>query len=401
VSGIPDEQQEIGEHMVLDDAALQKFSFIPRGMKDAINIDPLQTGGKLTEDAKRTLLEWGDGYSVCDYCGGVLDLIKKPPIEEFVHGVLPEFLNTDEVRVTHGARESKFAVMHSMAEKGDYIVLDELAHYSSFVAAQRAGLNVRTVPHSGSPDYKTDVEAYATVIEEITRETGKAPALAQVTYPDGSYGNLADVNRISDLCHRYDVPLMVNGAYSVGRMPIDAKKMGADFIVGSGHKSMAASGPVGLLGVKEDYADIVFRKSPTHKNKEVELLGCSVRGAPVMTMMASFPHVVERTRNWYDEVADARWFSSRLEDLGIMQMGDKPHDHDLMFFKAPVLYDISQTAKKGRYFLYRELKQRNIHGIKSGLTKYFKLSTFQVGRENLKYVADSFEEIIDKYQKKE
>lgn len=385
--------------MVLDEAALKKFGFIPREPKDAINIDPLQTGGRLTEDARRALLEWGDGYSVCDFCGGVLDLIKKPPVEEFVHSALPEFLNTDEVRITHGARESKFAVMHSMAKEGDYIVLDELAHYSSFVAAQRAGLNIRTVPHSGSPEYKTDEEGYAIVIEDILRETGKAPALAQVTYPDGSYGNLADVKRISDLCHRYDVPLMVNGAYSVGRMPMDAKKMGADFIVGSGHKSMASSGPIGVLGVKEEYADIVFRKSPTHKNKEIELLGCTVRGAPLMTMIASFPHVVQRTGKWYDEVADARWFSSRMEDLGIMQMGAKPHDHDLMFFEAPVLYDISQTAKKGRYFLYRELKERNIHGIKSGLTKYFKLSTFQVGRENLKYIADSFEEIIDKYQK--
>ncbi|WP_406671013.1 O-phospho-L-seryl-tRNA:Cys-tRNA synthase [Methanolobus sp. ZRKC4] len=387
--------------MVLDDAALKKFGFIRREPKDAINIDPLQTGGKLTEEGRQTLLEWGDGYSVCDFCGGVLDLIKKPPVEEFVHNALPEFLNTDEVRVTHGARESKFAVMHSMAKEGDYVVLDELAHYSSYVAAQRAGLNIRTVPHSGSPEYKTDEEGYATVIEDIIRETGKAPALAQVTYPDGSYGNLADVKRISDLCHRYDVPLMVNGAYSVGRMPIDAKKMGADFIVGSGHKSMASSGPIGVLGVKEEYADIVFKKSPTHKKKEIELLGCTVRGAPLMTMIASFPHVVQRTNKWYDEVADARWFSSRLEDLGIMQMGAKPHDHDLMFFEAPVLYEISQTAKKGRYFLYRELKQRNIHGIKSGLTKYFKLSTFQVGRENLSYVADSFQEIIDKYQKAE
>ncbi|MBN2110162.1 MAG: O-phospho-L-seryl-tRNA:Cys-tRNA synthase [Methanosarcinaceae archaeon] len=387
--------------MVLDEAALKKFGFIRREPRDAINIDPLQTGGILTEEARQALIEWGDGYSVCDFCDGVLDLIKKPPIEQFIHNALPEFLNTDVVRLTHGARESKFAVMHSMAREGDYVVLDELAHYSSFVAAQRAGLNVRTVPHSGSPEYRTDVEAYASVIEDIIRDTGKAPALALVTYPDGSYGNLADVRRISDICHRYDVPLMVNGAYSLGRMPIDARKMGADFIVGSGHKSMAASGPIGVLGVKEEYADIVFRKSPTYKNKEIELLGCTVRGAPVMTMIASFPHVVRRTRKWYDEVADARWFSSRMGDLGILQKGEIPHDHDLMFFEAPVLYEISQTAKKGRYFLYRELKQRRIHGIKSGLTKYFKLSTFQVGRDNLKYVADSFEEIIDKYQKAE
>ncbi len=221
--------------MELDDSILNKFGFIARGPKDAINIDPLQTGGKLTEDARRALVEWGDGYSICDFCGGVLDLIKKPPIEEFVHNALPAFLDTDVARITHGARESKFAVMHSMAQEGEYVVLDELAHYSSFVAAQRARLKVKTVPHSGSPEYKTNVEKYANAIEEVISETGRAPALAQVTYPDGSYGNLADVKRISDICHSYDVPLMLNGAYSVGRMPIQAKKMGVDFVVGSGH----------------------------------------------------------------------------------------------------------------------------------------------------------------------
>ena len=57
----------------------------------------------------------------------------------------------------------------------------------------------------------------------------------------------ADAEKIASICHEYDVPLLLNGAYAVGRMPVSAKEIGADFIVGSGHKSMAASGPVGVL----------------------------------------------------------------------------------------------------------------------------------------------------------
>ncbi len=63
--------------MKLDDSSLQKFGFIKRETLGSINIDPLQTGGRLTEAAKQALVEWGDGYSVCDFCGGVLDQIKK------------------------------------------------------------------------------------------------------------------------------------------------------------------------------------------------------------------------------------------------------------------------------------------------------------------------------------
>ena len=383
--------------MSLDEDKLKKFGFIERGPKDAINIDPLQTGGILTEDARKALLEWGDGYSICDFCGGVLDLIKKPPVYEFVHEALPEFIGTDEVRLTHGARESKFAVMHSMGKPGDTVVLDGLAHYSSHVAAQRADLEIEKVESSGHPEYNLDPEGYAQTIEKVANQSGKPPALALLTYPDGNYGNLADAKKVADVCHEYDVPLLLNCAYSVGRMPIDAKKIGADFIAASGHKSMASSGPIGLLGVQEEYADTVFRKSPTHKKKEIELLGCTSRGTGLMTMIASFPEVVERTKHWDEEVANARWFSEKVEELGLIQIGQKPHNHDLMFFETPPFYEISKTAKKGRYFLYRELKKRNIHGIKGGLTKYFKLSTYQVGRDNLSYVIDSFEEIIDKY----
>jgi len=112
---------------------LEKFCNLKRDIAE-INIDPLQRGGILTPQAQAALLEWGDGYSVCDFCAGRLDRIKTPPIEEFVHGVLPEFLGTDEVRVTHGAREGKFAAMHALCEKGDWVVMDGNAHYTTVLA---------------------------------------------------------------------------------------------------------------------------------------------------------------------------------------------------------------------------------------------------------------------------
>ncbi|WP_424359451.1 O-phospho-L-seryl-tRNA:Cys-tRNA synthase [Methanocella sp. MCL-LM] len=379
------------------DLSLQKFGLIKRDTPRAINLDPLQTGGLLTPEAREALLEWGDGYSVCDYCGGMLDQIKTPPIFDFVHKALPAFIGMDHSRVTNGARESKFAIMHAMTSPGDWIVMDGNAHYSSIVAAQRARINVKLVPKTPAPDYKITPEAYTAAIEEVKQQSGKPPALALLTYPDGSYGNLADAKGITKVAHDFGVPIIINGAYAVGRMPFNGKDLGADFVAGSGHKSMAASGPVGVLGVNEQYASKVLQKSPTHKNKEIEFLGCTARGATIMTMIASFPSVVERTKpeNWEKEVSDARWFSGQMEALGMKQLGDKPHNHDLMFFEGSVFYDISQ--KTDRYFLYRELKEKSIHGIKPGLTKNFKLSTLGVGREKLGFVVDTMKDIIKKY----
>ncbi|NPV63826.1 MAG: O-phospho-L-seryl-tRNA:Cys-tRNA synthase [Methanotrichaceae archaeon] len=375
---------------------LQKFVHLKRETAE-INLDPLQRGGILTPEAREALMEWGDGYSVCDFCAGILDRIKNPPIEDFVHGALPEFLGTDQVRITHGAREGMFAAIHALCEKGDWIVVDGNAHYTTILAAERAGCKIEYVPSSKEPDYAISAEGYADAIERAYEHKGNV-SMAVLTYPDGNYGNLADAKAVAGVCHDYSVPVMLNGAYSVGRMPVAARALDADIIVGSGHKSMAASGPVGVIGAADEYANVIFRPSSLKKNKEVELLGCTVRGAPLLTLMASFPQVVERVKRWDDEVDKARWFSAGLEKLGMVQQGDRPHNHDLMFFLAENLYEISKTAKKGRFFLYRDLKERGICGIKPGLTRQFKLSTFGLSREDLGKALAAFEEIIESHK---
>ena len=376
---------------------LERFTNLKRDIAE-INLDPLQRGGILTPAARAALIEWGDGYSICDFCAGMLDRIKTPPVEEFVHDVLPEFLGTDEVRITHGAREGKFAAMHALCEKGDWVIMDGNAHYTTVLAAERAGLKIEFVPSTGEPSYAIEAEGYTQAIERAYEKKGNV-SMAVLTYPDGNYGNLANARGVADACHDYGMPLLLNGAYAVGRMPVNARDLGADIIVGSGHKSMAASGPVGVLGASEEYARTIFRISPTKKNKEVELLGCTVRGAPLLTMMASFPTVALRISRWPEEVEKARWFIADMEKLGLEQQGDRPHNHDLIFFRAENLYAISQTAKKGRYFLYRDLKDRGICGIKPGLTRQFKLSTFGLSKAELEKVLGAFEDIIKSHAK--
>ena len=368
-----------------------KFGFIKRSPKDFINIDPLQTGGILSEEAKKALIEWGDGYSVCDFCQGNLHEINTPPIRDFTQE-LAEFMGCDIARITTGAREGKFAIMHSLAKKDAWVILDSNAHYSTYVAAERAGLNIAEVPNSGYPEFRINTENYAEIIEE-TRRKGEV-VLAVLTYPDGNYGNLPDAKKVAKICHEFDIPFLLNAAYAIGRMPIKMKKIGADFIVGSGHKSMASSGPIGVLGMKEEYANVILRRSKRFKSKELELLGCTTRGVPLMTLMASFPHIVERIKKWDKEVEKARWFAKEMERLEIRQLGEKPHNHDLMFFHAENLYRISKNVKKSRFFLYKELKKRKIHGIKPGLTRYFKLSTYLVPKEKLRMVLEAFEDVI-------
>jgi Sep-tRNA:Cys-tRNA synthetase len=371
--------------------SLQKLSGLRREHKGLINLMPLQTGGMLTAAAREALTEFADGYSVCDFCQGSLCNVTNPPIRDFVQELLPQFLGCEVATITHGAREGKFMVMHSLAKPGDSILVDGNRHYTTFVAAERVGLNIIEVPNSGHPGFRVDVDEYAALIKQ------HAPKVILLTYPDGNYGNLPDARRLGEIAKEYNVPYILNGAYAVGRMPVSMEEIGADFIVGSGHKSMASAGPVGVLGMKMKWEQIVLRKSERHTNKDIELLGCSVRGVPLMTLMASFPFVKERVAHWDEQVSKAQWFSVELEKLGFAQLGERPHRHDLLHFDAPALYEISKRVREKGYFLYKELKERGIWGPQPGLARSFKLSTFAADRQQLGFVIDSFKAILNKF----
>jgi len=363
-----------------------------------INLEPLQRGGVVPAEARKIALSYIDGYSTCDYCLGTLHILKKPPICDFLVEV-SEFLGMDRAILTHGCREAKFAIMHAITKPGQAIVMDENKHYTSYVAAERAGLKIYEVPSTGYTDFKIEPEEYVNTIENVRKETGELPALVLLTHVDWTYGNFVDAEKVGKICQEYHVPFLLNTAYSSGRMPINGKKLSADFITCSGHKSWASgAGVVGILAIRDEWKDKVFKPSQRYKVKPIEILGCSARGSSALVLMASFPYVKERVKHWNEEVEKARWFSHQMESLGgIKQLGDKPHNHDLMRFETPVLDKIAQKQKRRGYFLYEELLKRNIVGIKAGKTKTFDLSTYGLTREQLSYVIDSFKDITNKF----
>ncbi len=370
-----------------------------------INVNPIQRGGVLTPEAKKALIEFGDGYSVCDFCEGLLHEVEKPPIKQF-HEDLAEFLGMDVVRVTAGARYSKEAVVGALCEEGDVMVVDALAHYTTFLAAERWGVKVREVPHTGHPEYRVKVEEYERIFDEVEDETGDPPALALLTHVDSEYGNLADAERFIKICRKRGVPCILNCAYTMGRMDLSKLKPKPDFMIGSGHKGMAACAPCGVLAMREEWAEEVLRGSSAKgdfsgrswPHKEVELLGCTVMGAPIVTMMASFPHVVERVKRWKEEVKKTRWLVEELERIeGVRQLGERPKRHDLVKFETPGFDKIAREHPRKGYFLYEELKERGITGIQPGQTKTIKLSVYGLSEEQVERVIEAFHEIAEEH----
>jgi len=388
---------------------LARYSGMKREFREEgyINLNPIQRGGVLTEEARRVILEFGDGYSTCDWCppkSPRLDSIERPPIAQFMQD-LAEFLGMDVARVVTRCREAMFIAFATLSEPGDSVVVDSLAHYSTYLAAELARLKVREVPHSGYPEFRVDLDAYAQKIEEVRRETGKLPSAVLLTHVDYLYGNLNDAARVGKVCEEYGVPFVLNAAYTAGVMPVDGKSMRVDVLVSSGHKSWAASAPTGILALRGEAAERVLRRSSITGDwsgrqfglKEYPLLGCTVMGAPLMTLMASFPEVVRRVERWEEEVENARYLVGELERIeGTRQLGVRPKEHTLVHMESEGFFRASQGHRRRGYFLYEEMKERGIVGIQPGLTKHFKLNTYGLGREKVKAVAEAFLDIARK-----
>ena len=367
-----------------------------------INLNPIQAGGRLTPEARKALISYGDGYSICDLCLKPfrLDKIQKPPVEKF-HRDLAEFLNMDHVRVIPGARRGFQTVTSALVKKGDAVIVSALAHYTEFLAVEQARGVVKEVPLN--ENNIITAEATAEKIEAVKSRTGKLPVLIMIDHFDYMFGNEHDVHGIGKIAREYDIPLLYNGAYTIGLMPVDGRSIGADFLVGSGHKSMAAVAPSGVLATTDEWAGKIFHTSTmvgdvTDRNfsvKEVGLLGCTLMGGTLLSMMASFPAVRERTEHWAEEVKKSNYFIDEFLKIdGNTILSEMPRKHTLTKVDTTESFNkVAETHKKRGYFLTNELKKRGIVGIFPGATRQWKLNTYGLTWAQVKHVAESFKDL--------
>ena len=372
--------------------------------ESCINIDPIQVGGRLTPEAMKAVIAYGDGYSVCDHCRKPfrLDFIRTPPVDVFFRD-LAAFLHMDVARVVPGARRGFQAVADTCVEKGDPVLITALSHYTEVLAIEARGGLIREIPTS--PGNLITPDAAAEKIESVKRETGKAPSLLFIDQVDYQYGNLHPVREVAKVAHQYDIPVLVNGAYTVGIMDVNGKDLGADFVVGSGHKSMASPAPSGVLATTAEWADRVFRTtsvktdvtSRTFGIKEVEMMGCTLMGVTLVGMMASFPRVRERVKRWDEELTNGALVVDALRRIeGTEIRSEYPRKHTLTRVDTTGSFDMAaKTHKKRGYFLSSALMARGIAGTIPGATKVWKFNTYGMTRAQAGHVASSLIEIAE------
>jgi Sep-tRNA:Cys-tRNA synthetase len=368
----------------------------------AINIDPIQAGGRLTADAMKAVIAYGDGYSVCDNCRkpNRLDYITKPPIASF-HKDVAAWLNMDDARMVPGARRGFQAVAHTYVHKDDPVLLTSLSHYTEFLAVEESGGVAREIPTNEQKIVTPD--ATAEKIEEVVRDSGKPPVIAFIDHVDYQYGNMHDIKAIAKVAHQYDIPVLYNGAYTVGILPVDGKDLGVDFVVGSAHKSMASPAPSGVLATTTERASEVFRTTAITGDvtkrkfgiKEPEMMGCTLMGVTLVGMMASFPHVKERVKHFDRELANHTIVTEALLSVeGTKILSEYPRKHTMTRVDTIGSFDkIAETHKKRGFYFSSALEEKGVTGLIPGATKVWKFNSYGTSEKQARYLANAFVEI--------
>lgn len=177
---------------------------------------------------------------------------------------LGRFLNVspDHLIFTKNTTDSVNTVANGLSwKRGDEIITTWLEHHSNllpWMMLKKKGVRVKIVSHElGYLNPRTIEEA----ISKKTR-------LIAVTHMPNILGTVQPVDEIGRIAHDAGVPLVVDGAQSVGHFPVDLTHI--DYLAIPGHK--------GLLGPQGTGA--LYMKDP-------ESLECSVYGGG---MVASVSH---------------------------------------------------------------------------------------------------------------
>ena len=147
----------------------------------------------------------------------------------------------DEVAITHSTTEGVNVVLHGIGwQPGDELVTSTLEHPAITVPAQvlaeRRG--VRVVPADISPQASPE-EMLSAVRAAITPRT-RLVALSHIQF---TCGLRMPIKEIAGIAHENGVPVLVDGAQSVGQIRVNVEELGCDFYALSGQKWLM--GPVG------------------------------------------------------------------------------------------------------------------------------------------------------------
>ena len=158
------------------------------------------------------------------------------------------FLNASEDRevlFTHGTTEGINLVAQTYGRRqvreGDEILISAMEHHSNIVPWQmlceEKGAVLRVIPINDDGELLLD--AYEKLLNKRTK-------LVSVVQVSNALGTVNPIQQIIKMAHRWNVPVLVDGAQAVPHLKVDVQDLDCDFYAFSGHKLYGPTG-IGIL----------------------------------------------------------------------------------------------------------------------------------------------------------
>ena len=158
------------------------------------------------------------------------------------------FINADVTGTvfTRNATESINMVAYGLQwHPKDHVIVSIVEHHSNLLPWLRLrdqGVEVTAVQVD-----KDGVVDPKQIELSITDKT----CLIAVNHVTNTFGSIQDIGAITDIGHKNNCQVLIDASQSAGHMPLDMKKVGADFLVTPGHKGLLGPQGTGILCLKD------------------------------------------------------------------------------------------------------------------------------------------------------
>jgi cysteine desulfurase/selenocysteine lyase len=242
------------------------------------------------------------------------------------------FLNAAEPReiiFVRGTTEGINLVAQAYGRKnlqaGDEIVISAMEHHSNIVPWQilceEKGAVLRVAPINDAGEFL--LEEYEKLLNPKTR-------IVSVVHLSNALGTLNPVRRIIEMAHRWNIPVLLDGAQAAPHLPVDVRELDCDFYVFSGHKLF---GPTGI-GVLYGKARLLEAMPPYQGGGEMI--------SSVTFKKTTYNTIPNKFEAGTPHVAGAVGLGAAIDYVnGLDRQAVLAYEHDLLAYATEALSEIS------------------------------------------------------------
>ncbi len=156
---------------------------------------------------------------------------------------------TEEIVFTSGGSESNNTVLKGIVDlrrPADFHIITSAVEHPAILNPAlfllELGVQVSVLPVD--PHGQIDME-------DLRKAIGPHTALISIMLANNETGTLQPIREISWIAREYNIPLHSDAAQAVGKIPVDVRELGVDFLTVAGHKLYGPKG-VGALFMKQE-----------------------------------------------------------------------------------------------------------------------------------------------------